>query len=102
MMLCDNCDQEVSFQAAQCMNCGHPTGAAPSSKSRLTYILLGFFFGIFGIHNFYAGYTFRGMLQLLFTVLLGWLVFPLMGVAIWVILEICIMTRDSEGKTFAS
>jgi uncharacterized membrane protein len=31
---------------------------------RSTYILLGVFLGIFGVHNFYAGHKKRGMLQL--------------------------------------
>ena len=66
-----------------------------STKSRLSYILLGFFFGSLGIHNFYAGYTDRGIIQLLITVLsCGTL--SLVS-EIWSIIEICTVNQDSEG-----
>src|SRR5262245_61574765 len=42
-------------------------GRAP--KSRTTYIVLGVFLGMFGAHNFYAGYTGRAVGQLCLSVL---------------------------------
>ena len=64
-------------------------------RSRLAYILLGVFLGTLGIHNFYAGYTNRGLVQLLITVLgcgiLSWVSF------IWAIIDIVTVTKDANG-----
>lgn len=64
-------------------------------KSRLAYILLGIFLGSLGIHNFYAGYTTRGVIQLLITVVscgtlsvVSW---------IWAIIDIVTVTKDANG-----
>ena len=69
-------------------------------KSKVGYIILAIIFGIFGIHNFYAGHNERALAQLLTTVLAGWLVFPVMGVLIWVLIDICIIGCDSKGREF--
>jgi TM2 domain-containing membrane protein YozV len=68
------------------------------NKSRVTFALLGFFLGMFGIHNFYAGYPRRGAFQLCLTVfscfylaLASWL---------WALIEICIVKADGEGLAF--
>ena len=68
-------------------------------KSRTSYIVLGVFLGALGIHNFYAGYTGRGVGQLCLTVLtLGYL-----GIVswIWAIIEICTVEKDSTGLRFS-
>jgi TM2 domain-containing membrane protein YozV len=81
-----------------------PPSSAPSqpatSKSRVAYILLGLFLGGLGIHNFYAGYGGKGLIQLLLTLLTGWLVIPLLVVLIWVIVEVCTVTQDADGHPF--
>lgn len=67
-------------------------------KSRLAFILLGIFLGGLGIHNFYAGYTGKGLAQLLISVLtcgVGSLV-----VWVWVIVELCTVDKDSENVYF--
>lgn len=70
-------------------------------KSRVAYILFGLFLGGLGIHNFYAGRTSRALGQLLTTVLAGWLIFPLLGVAIWCIVDVCAITTDGDGVPFS-
>jgi TM2 domain-containing membrane protein YozV len=75
--------------------------SAVSQKSRVTFILLGLFLGGLGIHNFYAGYTGRAVAQLLISLLTGWLIFPLLGVGIWVLIELIAVDRDPVGKRFA-
>ena len=70
-------------------------------KSRLAYILLGLFLGAFGIHNFYAGRLNRAVGQLLITVLVGWMIVPLIAVWIWCIVDICAITTDGEGIKFS-
>ncbi|MBQ8250688.1 MAG: NINE protein [Alphaproteobacteria bacterium] len=76
----------------------NPSLKAP--KNRAVYILLALFFGGFGIHNFYAGYTGKGLTQLLLTILLFWLVIPLIIVGIWVLIEIITVTKDAKGVPF--
>lgn len=67
-------------------------------KSRLAYILLALFLGT--IHNFYAGYTGKGVTQLLITVLsLG--VLSLIS-WIWAIIDICVVSKDAKGVPFVS
>ena len=78
-------------------------GAAAGAKQRMVYILLALFLGGLGIHNFCAGYTGKGVAQLLITLLLSWwLVFPILGIWIWVIIEICTVTQDAQGVPFQS
>lgn len=76
-------------------------GAAPARKERLPYILLGVFLGVLGVHNFYAGYTGRGLAQLLITLLAGWLVLPVLAVWVWTIVEVVTVTQDAKGVPFS-
>jgi TM2 domain-containing membrane protein YozV len=69
-------------------------------KSRVTYVLLGIFLGWLGVHNFYAGHIGRGIAQLLILLLLGWLIFPLFILELWVIIEVIAVTHDSRGQRF--
>ena len=41
----------------------------PQAKSKIAAGLLGIFLGSFGVHNFYLGYTGKGVAQLLITLL---------------------------------
>ena len=69
-------------------------------KERTVYILLGIFLGWLGIHNFYAGYTGKGVTQLLITLLIGWLIFPVLVITIWNIVEVCTITKDAKDIAF--
>ena len=73
-------------------------------KTRVIFVLLGLFLGIFGVHNFYAGYTKKGAMQLVATVLIAiysqiaawlWLV-----VWLWAIVEICLVNQEADGTQF--
>ena len=46
--------------------------SAGTDKSRTTYALLEMFLGTLGIHSFYIGRTWNGILNLLVTIGLGW------------------------------
>jgi TM2 domain-containing membrane protein YozV len=82
---------------------GHPaTAATGNQRSRMTYILLGLFFGCLGIHNFYAGYTTRGVIQLVITLLLGWIIVGVVVTGLWSIVEICTVREDALGHPFAA
>lgn len=70
---CINCGTELKPGAAVCTNCGFAAqgnrGIGTSGlKSKMAAGLLGIFLGGFGIHNFYLGYTTRGIIQLVLTV----------------------------------
>ena len=80
---CANCGKELMPNAFACMNCGvaadfgaakpnNATGVpgldngdwCPAGKEKIVAILLAFFVGGFGIHNFYLGETKKGILRL--------------------------------------
>ncbi len=66
-MFCNKCGKEIDNEAAMCIHCGVPTKNGSKDvggKSRITYVLLAIFLGIWGIHNFYAGYKKRGFWEL--------------------------------------
>lgn len=107
-MFCKHCGAEISDKAAICVKCGvatAPSGALDSGeksdKTRIAYILLGLFLGGLGIHNFYVGRTTQGVIQLLMCLVTGWLVFPLIAVWIWVLIEVCTVDKDAKGKKLA-
>ena len=100
-MFCAKCGTEMSDNALACPKCGEPMKGAVKvgGKSRVTYVVLGLIFGVLGIHNFYAGYAGRGVVQLLISILsLGFLCWVTW---IWAIIEICTVTKDGSGNSFA-
>lgn len=127
-MKCEYCDNPVPNGVARCPSCGavvsfQPEGGVSGSfvsptqanaavvesaqsrpenfsRNRIVYILLGVFFGILGIHNFYAGRTYRGLWQLLITLFTGWFVLPLLAVWVWSIVDICVISTDGDGTKF--
>lgn len=120
LMFCPDCGNQYSRSAQACPKCGAPNpnaaaqvqtsininmgpgghqqgGYTVQQKSRLVYILLALFLGLLGIHNFYAGYTGTGLIQLVLS-LTG---FGAIAVVIWVILDILLTTKDGRGVPFA-
>ena len=121
-MKCNYCGNEVPDGSLTCPSCGGaiqqpqaasqqqaPQGAppvqqtvvvvqqgpAPVPKSRTIYVILAFFFGGLGIHNFYAGRTGCGIAQLLITLLSCGFLSGIVG--IWVLIEMFVVTRDGKG-----
>lgn len=92
----------------------NPMGAGVSPKSKMAAILLCFFLGGLGIHNFYLGNTGRGVAQLILTIL-GWAtavlivgIFMLAAVSIWVLVEFIMLIvgsgtyrYDSDGRVLS-
>ena len=72
-----------------------------SAKSRGVYVILGLFFGMLGIHNFYAGRFGIGAIQLLITVIFGWFVVGLFVTAFWSFIELFLVKTDGAGDAFA-
>ena len=70
------------------------------AKKLWIYLLLAFFLGHLGIHDFYAGYTQKGVIKLIITLLIGWLIVPLIIVEIWVICQMITVRIDANGNLF--
>ena len=65
-------------------------------KSFIAYLLLAVFLGNLGIHDFYAGYSLKGIIKLLMTLLscgvLGIVSF------VWALFDICTVRHDANGN----
>ncbi len=85
------------YQPQQMMQQQQQMFASPP-KSRVAFILLGLFLGGLGVHNFYAGYSGKGVAQLLLTLFLWWTFVVPIGVTIWIIVEVCTVDRDAYGN----
>lgn len=68
-----------------------------NAKDRVAYVLLAVLLGC-GIHNLYAGYTTKGIIQLLVSILSCGILWLFMW--IWAIIEACTVTKDANGVTF--
>lgn len=83
---CANCGKEINPGAAICVNCGAAVKAVANGvngeqKSKLVAVLLAFFLGGFGIHDFYLGYTKYGIIKIVLTVCTGF------GGGIWALID---------------
>lgn len=104
-MFCKTCGAEINDKAAVCIKCGVAVAGAnhfgeKSDKTRVAYVLLALFLGCLGIHNFYAGYPTKAVIQLLISLLVGWMIFPLFVVGLWCLIEAITVTKDGKGKVF--
>ena len=106
---CANCGKELTDEQDICLNCGvrvkkSTTSSDPNAKSKLAAGLFGIFLGVFGVHNFYLGFTGKAVAQLLITVLSCGILSPVS--AIWGLIEgILILcgniTTDANGNTLS-
>lgn len=82
---CQNCGSTVTEGAAVCTSCGCALQAASvvngEQKSKLVAVLLAFFLGGIGIHDFYLGYTKNGVIKIVLTVCTG------IGGSIWALID---------------
>ncbi len=101
---CANCGSELNPGQDICLKCGVRVNKTPANgegKSKIAAGLLGIFLGVFGVHNFYLGYTGKAVAQLLITVLSCFILSPVS--AIWGLIEgIMILTgsinTDANGN----
>lgn len=98
MQYCADCGTQYSRRAVTCPKCGAPSPLAPakSDKSRVTYVVLGFLLGGFGVHNFYSGHTGKGIVKIILTILI--FTAPISGLL--ALIEICTVTKDADGLPF--
>lgn len=106
---CQNCGAELPAGATVCFNCGAPqnvtrtnygtpvtqTPTTGTSKSKILAALLAFFFGCYGIDQFYLGFTKTGIIRIVVT-----LVTCSVGGVIWGIVD-CIRIATGAIKVDA-
>lgn len=82
---CVNCGKETNPGASVCTHCGSAINATASvngeQKSKLVAVLLAFFLGSIGIHDFYLGYNKYGVIKIILTVCTG------VGGGIWALVD---------------
>jgi TM2 domain-containing membrane protein YozV len=112
LMVCPECQKEVSDKAAACPACGYPihgigeTESPPQSrpelitvrKSRGVYVILGILLGLTGAHNFYAGYYWQGALQFILGVLLFVTIIGPIIVVFWILYDVIFKRFDADGN----
>ncbi len=94
---CSNCGSEINPGAAICTNCGAAVSAAApvaggEQKSKLVAVLLAFFLGTIGIHDFYLGYTKYGIIKIVLTCCTG------VGGGIWALIDFIRLLTGSLDK----
>lgn len=103
-MKCQKCGNEVANGTAFCPACGTAVTAAQnggipaeemSTKNFTTYALLGFFLGNLGVHDFYAGYSGRAIVNIIGNVIIS----PFL-VQVSTGIELLTNKKDGNGKFF--
>ena len=85
---CGNCGAELNPGQDICLKCGVKVKKNSSNgqgKSKVAAGILGIFLGVFGVHNFYLGYTGKAVAQLLISILSCFILSPVS--AIWGLIE---------------
>lgn len=97
---CKHCGKQINAEAGFCPHCGKSQSASTAQaqqpaqpvvqveqKSKLVAALLAIFLGTFGIHNFYLGYTQKAIIQLVITIIAGWIGVGLIVTQVWALIE---------------
>ncbi len=72
-----------------------------ATKNGIVYIVLAFFFGAIGIHNFYAKYWKRACVQMFISLLSFYMLYiPLLFTSIWAMLELLFVNKSADGVFF--
>ena len=72
MAYCRKCGKEIKDNFNNCPYCGASTNVvqnASTGKSKILAGIFGLVFGGIGVHNFYLGYTNKGIIQIVVTFL---------------------------------
>ena len=70
----------------------------PPPKKRVRFVLLAIFLGMFGAHNFYAGYVKKAFIQICFSLLTCF--YGAIVSWVWAIIEACMINVDADGEQF--
>ncbi len=94
---------EAEFERRKKLLARKLTREQTTAKSGVIYILLAFFLGCLGLHNFYVKRPIRGLIQiLLFATSWLFLFLPLIILSLWLYLEIMFTNHDGNGNHFKS
>jgi TM2 domain-containing membrane protein YozV len=93
---CDGCRNKVILAQVPMRTVNGMLVTTPA-KSRFVYIMLGLFFGFFGIHNLYAKRYAEATGQIVVMLLLGWMIFGIIINFIWVLIELFTVKTDNDG-----
>lgn len=112
---CKNCGNKLEEGQQVCLGCGslvddnnnkkeaNRTSNGSVGKSKIAAGVLALFLGSLGVHNFYLGYTGKGVAQLLLTTV-GWIFcFGPAISSIWALVEAILIftgsiSTDAEGN----
>ena len=107
---CQFCGAELpSTNAGVCLQCGALVSSPPaqsttyttekcySSRSRLAAGLLGIFLGVFGIHNFYLGFTKKAVIQIILAFLSGGVISCIWGLVEGIYILASSNAADADG-----
>ena len=72
-----------------------------AAKNGIVYIVLAFFFGAIGVHNFYARYWKRGLVQFLLALISPYMLFvPLIFTSFWAMMELLFVNHGPDRILF--
>ncbi len=95
---CHNCGNPLTPGAEVCMSCGYavaPKIDPNTQKSKLVAGLLGILLGGLGIHNFYLGYTGKGIAQIILSFCCG--IGCIWGLIEGILLLVGKIDKDADG-----
>ncbi|MBR5251988.1 MAG: TM2 domain-containing protein [Oscillospiraceae bacterium] len=112
MNYCSNCGTKLETNAAFCHNCGtkvigranstqYGTTSTAGQKSKFLAGILAILLGTLGIHNFYLGYTKKGIAQLLLFVFFLGSVSCLWGIIEAIMIFTDKINCDAKGNPLA-
>ena len=115
-MYCPHCGTELVKGALFCGNCGakvesasndgeketftqeNPPQTEVGEKSRIAAGLLGIFLGVFGVHNFYLGFTGKAVAQLVLGICCAGTVSSIWGFIEGILILTGNINLDASGK----
>lgn len=97
---CPNCGEKTTANAAVCLKCGVSltNNSAEGGKSKLTAGLLGILLGVFGVHNFYLGYTKKAIIQLILGLVTVGTISSIWGLIEGIMILSGSINTDGKGK----
>ena len=94
---CCKCGARTLPHQVTCLNCGQNLASQMIESDRNMYVaaILAFLLGAFGIHDFYLGYTSRGVIKIVLTLLVATSFIS----GIWSIVDLVIKKKEKMGDS---
>ena len=96
---CCKCGARTLPHQVTCLNCGQNLASQMIESDRNMYIaaILAFLLGAFGIHDFYLGYTSRGVIKIVLTLLVVTSFISGIWSIVYLVLILTVKMGDSKG-----